>query len=56
MAITKTTKSLTFAQQKNELLNELASFLYDAYKRSKETESDKIEQEKGQNAENEGET
>ena len=54
MAITKTTKSLTLAQERDELLDELASFLYDAYKHSKEKDSDKIEQGKGQIAENEG--
>lgn len=37
----------------NELLDELASFLYDAYRHSKEKESDKMELEKGQIAENE---
>lgn len=37
----------------NELLGELASFLYDAYQHSKEKESDKMEVEKGQIAENE---
>ena len=56
MAITKTAKSLPLAQEKDELLDELASFLYDAYKHSKEKESDKIEQEKGQIAENEENT
>lgn len=38
----------------NELLDEIACFLYDAYRHSKEKESDKIELEKGQIAENEG--
>ena len=37
----------------DELLDELASFLYDAYQHSKEKVSDKIELEKGQIAENE---
>lgn len=36
----------------DELLDELASFLYDAYKHSKEKESDTIEKDKGQIAEN----
>jgi hypothetical protein len=38
----------------DELLDGLASFLYDAYQHSKENTSDKIELEKGQIAENEG--
>ena len=37
----------------DELLGDLASFLYDAYHHSKEKESDKMELEKGQIAENE---
>jgi len=36
----------------NEQLDELASFLYDAYLHSKEKVSDKIELEKGQIADN----
>lgn len=38
----------------DELLDELASFLYDAYRHSKERDSDKIEPEKGKNADNKG--
>ena len=49
------TKTISPAQAKDELLDELASFLYDAYQHSKEKVSDKIELEKGQIAEN-GET
>ncbi len=48
-------KTISPAQEKEELLDELASFLYDAYQHSKEKVSDKIELEKGQIAEN-GET
>lgn len=51
MASKETSTSLT--REKDELLDELASFLYDAYQHSKEKESDKIEPEKGQIAENE---
>ena len=36
----------------DELLDELASFLYDAYQHSKEKDSDKIELDKGQIADN----
>lgn len=38
----------------DELLDELASFLYDAYSHSKENDNDKIKLEEGLNAENEG--
>ncbi len=37
----------------NELLSELASFLYDAYRRLKEKDDDKIEPVEGQIAEDE---
>lgn len=37
----------------DELLDELASFLYDAYQHSKEESGDKMELDKGQVAENE---
>lgn len=37
----------------DELLDELASFLYDAYQHSKENDGAKIELDKGQNADNE---
>ena len=37
----------------NELLDELASFLYDAYRHSKDNNGAKIELDKGQIAENE---
>ena len=40
---------------KDELLDELASFLYDAYQDHKQRASDKIELSKGQNADNESE-
>lgn len=40
----------------DELLDELASFLYDAYKHSKDSADDKIRIEKGQNADDEGNT
>lgn len=40
----------------DELLDELASFLYDAYLDDKEKRSDKIVLEKGQIAENEDDT
>lgn len=40
----------------DELLDELASFLYDAYQHSKEKVSDKIVLDKGQIAENEENT
>ena len=50
----KKTKEATPPKEKDELLDELAGFLYDAYKHGKEKESDKIELEKGQIAENEG--
>lgn len=48
----KETEVISPAQEKDELLDELASFLYDAYQHSKEKVSDKIELEKGQIAEN----
>ena len=41
---------------KDELLDELASFLYDAYQDHKQKASDKIEVSKGQNADNESES
>lgn len=41
---------------KDELLDELASFLYDAYQDHKQKASDKIELSKGQNADNESES
>lgn len=40
----------------DELLDEFASFLYDAYQDDKEKRSDKIVLEKGQIAENEDDT
>lgn len=40
----------------DELLDELASFLYDAYQHSKEKVNDKIELEEGQIAGNEGDS
>lgn len=53
MASKKTSpKPYTPKVAKSELLDELASFLYDAYLHSKEKGSDKIEPEKGQIAEN----
>lgn len=55
MVIKKTT-TFTPAKEKDELLDELASFLYDAYQHSKEKDSDKIVLEKGQIAENEENT
>lgn len=56
MAIKKTTKALTTTKEKDELLDEMASFLYDAYKHSKEKDSDTIEKDKGQIADNEEKT
>ncbi len=54
MASKKTsTDCSSSAVSDDELLDELASFLYDAYKHSKEKDSGKIELEKGQIAENE---
>jgi len=53
---TKKTKEATPPKEKDELLDELAGFLYDAYKHSKEKDSDKIVLEKGQIAENEDNT
>jgi hypothetical protein len=53
----KETRNPDYSSEGNssdELLDELASFLYDAYRHSKEKVSDKIELEKGQIAENEG--
>lgn len=44
------------AVSNDELLDELASFLYDAYQDDKEKHSDKIVLEKGQIAENEDDT
>lgn len=41
---------------KDELLDELASFLYDAYLDHKQKASDKMEVSKGQNADNESES
>lgn len=41
---------------KDELLDELASFLYDAYQDHKQKASDKMEVSKGQNADNESES
>lgn len=40
----------------DELLDELASFLYDAYQHDKEKRNDKMVLEKGQIADNESET
>lgn len=54
MASKKTSTSLT-ASEKNELLDELASFLYEAYQDHKQKASDTIEKSKGQNADNESE-
>lgn len=50
----KETRTKSYTPTIDELLDELASFLYDAYQHSKEKVSDKIELEKGQIAENEG--
>ncbi len=41
---------------KDELLDELASFLYDAYQDHKQKASDKMKESKGQNADNESES
>ena len=41
---------------KDELLDELASFLYDAYQDHKQKTSDKMETSKGQTADNESES
>lgn len=46
----------TSAVSNDELLDELASFLYDAYQDDKEKRSDKIVLDKGQIAENEDNT
>ena len=56
MASKKTSTKPYTPKEANELLDELASFLYDAYRHSNEKESDKIELEKGQIAENEENT
>ena len=55
MAIKKA-KEATPPKEKDELLDELAGFLYDAYKHGKEKDSGKIVLEKGQIAENEDST
>ena len=44
------------AVSSDELLDELAGFLYDAYQEHKQRTSDKMETEKGQIAENEDDT
>lgn len=54
MVTTKTKRASNTAQEKNELLEELASFLYDAYQDKKA--NDTIENSKGQNADNESES
>jgi hypothetical protein len=51
MASKKVAITPTPAQEKDELLDELSVFLYDAYRHSKK-ENGKIELGKGQNAEN----
>lgn len=50
----KETDNSSRGTSKDELLDELASFLYDAFQHSKEMQSDKIEPKEGQNAENKG--
>lgn len=53
---TSTAIGLPAARVSNdELLDELASFLYDAYQDHKQKASDTIELRKGQNADNESE-
>ena len=44
------------AKEKDELLTELDSFLYEAYQDHKQNASDTIEKSKGQNADNESES
>ncbi len=57
MASKKTTTSKNrTGEDSDELLDELASFLYDAYQHSKEKDSDKMVLDKGQIAENEDNT
>lgn len=56
MASKKTSTKPYTPKEADELLNELSSFLYDAYQHSKEKDSDKIEVGKGQIAENEDNT
>lgn len=53
MANIETKQPIITAQEKDELLEELASFLYDAYQDKKA--NDTIESSKGQNADNESE-
>ena len=50
------TTSPSRTASKDELLDELASFLYDAYQDHKQRASDKIEVSIGQNADNESES
>lgn len=56
MASKKTSTKPYTPKEASEQLDELASFLYDAYQHSKEKDSDKIVLEKGQIAENEDKT
>lgn len=53
---TRTPDNSSSGTSSNELLDELASFLYDAHLHSKEKDSDKMELDKGQIAENEEDT
>lgn len=55
MASKKTNTSISPKKVLSEQLDELASFLYDAYQNNKQKVSDKIELDKGQIADN-GET
>jgi hypothetical protein len=54
VASKKTTTSISPKKAVSEQLDELASFLYDAYQNSKQKENDKIELNKGQIADNGG--
>lgn len=54
MASKETSPSPTAS--KDELLDELASFLYDAYQDHKQKTSDKMETSKGRNADDESES
>ena len=56
MASKETTTKPYTPKAVDELLNELASFLYDAYQHDKEKRNDKIALEKGQTADNESES
>ena len=52
MASKKTTTSISPKKVLGEQLDELASFLYDAYQNTKQKDNDKMELDNGQIAEN----